>query len=214
MASRRTRHWIGVAVLMLATAAPGIAWAQGDAKTKFKRIKTQYIAALATPDATFGSGAERWGIWRHDPGPRGVDLGDFPKLAAKGGVTPDGWTFDAGDWWLEENGLIMEQPTFPLPAGKYVVTGDRETTSVLTVEPPDGEGVQHWALANGAMLHDVTHLACRSARYRPAAGAACSPAAVPDEGFPVDPGAEMPPVKGCGKQDYAVLFVIGVAVDN
>ena len=28
--------------------------------------------------------------------------------------------------------------------------------------------------------------------------------------FPVKPGGLMPPVTGCAKQDYAVLFVIGI----
>ncbi len=32
--------------------------------------------------------------------------------------------------------------------------------------------------------------------------------------FPVEPGAAMPPVGGCRKQDYDVLIVIGMAVDN
>ena len=29
----------------------------------------------------------------------------------------------------QEHGLIMEKPDFPLPAGKYVVTGGRKTTA-------------------------------------------------------------------------------------
>lgn len=32
--------------------------------------------------------------------------------------------------------------------------------------------------------------------------------------FSRHPGATMPPVEGCKKQGYAVLFVIAVAVDN
>ena len=32
--------------------------------------------------------------------------------------------------------------------------------------------------------------------------------------FPVEPGAAMPPVEGCNKQDYAVLIVIGMMVEN
>jgi hypothetical protein len=31
-------------------------------------------------------------------------------------------------------------------------------------------------------------------------------------GFPVNPGATMPLVKGCRKQDYAVLIVVGLPV--
>jgi hypothetical protein len=77
----------------------------------------------------------------------------------------------------------MEKPSFPLPVGKYIVTGDREVTTELTIE----EG-NRWSLKEGAgsyaldtpnrcvrrlkncypgTLHDVTHLPCRSARYTP-----------------------------------------------
>ena len=73
----------------------------------------------------------------------------------------------------------MEKPDFPLPAGKYVstfyypaskhivhllpghryvVTGGRETQAVLTIHQ-DGDT---WELGEGASLHDVTHLPCRS----------------------------------------------------
>ena len=68
-----------------------------------------------------------------DPGPRGVDLRDYPKLERAGGVAPAKWRQDNDDWWMEEHGLIMEKPDFPLPPGRYQVTGGRETTSVLTV---------------------------------------------------------------------------------
>ena len=180
------------------------------AETKFKPVPTQYIAALADPSASSGTGAEAWGIWRLDPGPRGVRLGSYEALKAHGGKAPAGWHFDSGDWWLEENGLIMEQPEFPMPPGKYLVTGNREATSALTVFAKDAEGKQRWELADGVTVYDVTHLRCRSARYTPEAGKMCSPAAVRQSGFPVEPGAAMPPVGNCSKQDYAVLFVIGV----
>jgi hypothetical protein len=39
----------------------------------------------------------------------------------------------------------------------------------------------------------------------------CSPAKAQQSSFPVVPGGVMPPVEGCNKQDYAVLFVIGMA---
>lgn len=113
--------------------------------------------------------------------------------------------------------LIMEKPDFPVPAGKYVVTGDRETIVVLTIHPSDEHGDRHWELANGATLYDVTYLPCRSARYTPAtatAGESCSPANVRRAAFPVDPGGHMPVVKGCNKREYAVLFMIGVAVED
>ena len=132
-----------------------------------KRIEPQYIAALGAPGARSGTGAEAWGLWTIDPGPRGVRLRDYRRLKAAGGVAPERWKFDAADWWLEENGLIMEQPRFPLPAGRYLVTGAREKVAVLTVHPAGKDGAHRWELDSDATLHDVTHLGCRSARYRP-----------------------------------------------
>jgi hypothetical protein len=180
----------------------------------FQRIPVQFIAALGEPDARSGNNAQAWGIWKVDPGPRGVRLGNYAQLVDAAGVAPAGWRFDPADWWLEENGLIMESPEFPLASGRYLVTGDREVTTVLTVSPADADGNRRWELADGATLYDVTHLGCRSARYAPlpgvAVGPACSPANAPRAAFRVEPGAAMPPVDGCNKQDYAVLFVIGV----
>ena len=179
---------------------------------RFQRIPTQFIAALGNPDANAGNGAQSWGLWPIDPGPRGVWLTHFEQLQAAGGIAPAGWRFDATDWWLEEHGLIMEPPVFPVPPGKYVVTGDREVTTVLTIHPVDGNGDSRWALGDQATLYDVTHLPCRAARYRTTAEG--SPANVPRSAFPVAPGAAMPPVAGCEKQDYAVVFVIGVVQEN
>ena len=180
--------------------------------SKFRRIEPQYIAALGEPGATSGTGAQSWGLWSQDPGPRGCKLDRYPQLKASG-VAPSQWKFDAADWWLEEHGLIMEKPTFPLPPGKYLVTGDREVTAVLTIQPKDKDGNQRWELSGGASLYDVTHLGCRSARYRPGtANNSCSPANVRTTGFPVTPGAEMPVVNGCSKQDYTVLIVVGLPV--
>ena len=189
--------------------------AAGENQTKFKRIPTQYIAALGDPDATSGSGAQSWGLWPLDPGPRGVKLNRYQSLKDADGVAPARWRFDETNWWLEEHGLIMEQPTVPLPPGKYVVTGARKVTAVLTIHPADGHGDRRWELDQGATLHDVTHLACRSARYTPArASGSCSPANAKQTAFPVAPGGTMPPVEGCAKQDYAVLIVIGIGVEN
>lgn len=188
--------------------------AQSEAETVFKPIPTQYIAALGDPGATSGVGAESWGLWRLDPGPRGVRLSGYETLKAEG-VAPAQWKFDGSDWWLEEHGLIMEQPEFPIPPGKYVVTGGRETTALLTVHAKGNDGAQHWELDNGATLYDVTHLRCRSARYTPVAGGdACSPAKAQMSAFPVAPGGAMPPVEGCNKQDYDVLIVIGMVEEN
>ena len=193
-------------------------YASGTDETTFRSVRTQFIAALGDPGASSGSGAQSWGLWRKDPGPRGVRLNNYEQqLVTSGGVAPARWKFDGADWWLEENGLIMEQPEFPVPPGKYIVTGDREAVAMLTIHPLDGEGGQRWELANGATLYDVTHLPCRSARYTPVAGAeisSCSPARAERDDFPVTPGAPMPVVEGCHKQDYAVLFIIAEAIDN
>ncbi len=208
------RALLAMGWLMMAALGQSVQ-AAGEGQTKFRHIPTQFIAALGNPDATSGSGAQSWGLWRQDPGPRGVRLDSYEKLKATGGVAPAQWKFDSTDWWLEENGLIMEKPDFPFPPGKYIVTGNRQVISVLTVHPTNKDGDRRWELDDGATLHDVTHLGCRSARYTPVASdKSCSPTMAPKSAFRVAPGAAMPPVAGCNKQDYSVLFVIGVAVDN
>jgi hypothetical protein len=185
------------------------------AEAGYTRIPTQYIAALGDPKSSSGAGAEAWGLWPLDPGPRGVRLSNYGRLKEAGGVAPANWRFDASDWWLEENGLIMEPPSFPVPAGKYVVTGDREVTAVLTIHPKDANGGTRWELDKGATLYDVTHLKCRSARYTPTAGQnSCSPEKASQKAFPVTPGAAMPAVESCNKQDYEVLIVIGMVKDK
>jgi hypothetical protein len=179
--------------------------------SKFKRIEPQYIAALGDPGAKSGNNAQSWGRWSEDPGPRGCRLDRYPELKAAGGVAPSKWKFDPSDWWLEEHGLIMEKPSFPLPPGKYLVTGNRTVTTVLTIHPKDKDGKERWELADGATLYDVTHLGCRSARYTPATtNNSCSPSNAPTTGYPVTPGTAMPAVNGCRKQDYAVLIVVGL----
>jgi len=203
-----------VLLVMIAAVAQPV-HAAGGGQTKFPRIPTQFIAALGNPGATSGNGAESWGLWPLDPGPRGVELNRYQRLKDAGGVAPARWKFDDTNWWLEEHGLIMEQPTVPLPPGKYLVTGARAVTAVLTIHPADRNDDRRWELDKGATLYDVTHLACRSARYTPAAvGVSCSPANAQKTAFPVAPGGAMPPVEGCMKQDYAVLIVIGVGVED
>ena len=179
------------------------------AETQIRQIDTQFIAALGSPTDTHGSNAEKWGLWTKDPGPRGVWLKMFPVLSLAG-IAPAGWTFDPQQWWMEEHGLIMEKPQFPLAPGQYVVTGGRQVTATLTVGAPDATGAQSWELADGSTLEQVTHLACRSAVYSNASGQACTPASVNSASFPVSPGAAMPAVTDCAKQDYSVLFVVGM----
>ena len=183
------------------------------AETRFEPIPTQYIAALGPSSATSGSDAATWGLWPLDPGPRGVRPSGYDQLLAAAGKAPAGWTFDETAWWVEENGLIMEAPTFPLPAGTYVVTGGRETTALLTVSPPDATGLQSWSLSDGATIYDVTHLRCRAALYTPQDGATCSPANIPERRFPIPPAEPMPAIGGCQKRDYQVLIVIGKQFD-
>ena len=172
---------------------------------RFRRVRTQFIAALGDPRATSGVGAASWGIWRVDPGPRGVRLKDAPALIDRG-KAPANWAFDPAEFWVEEHGLIMEKPDFPLPPGRYVVTGGRETTTVLTVAE-DGDA---WELADGAKLHDVTHLPCRSAVYRPIEATGASPVNANPADFPVTPGGSMPDIPNCTRQDYWVVFVQAV----
>jgi hypothetical protein len=210
-------HRTCIAAVLLVTIAvvAQTLYAADGGQTKFRRISTQYIAALGAPDATSGNGAQSWGLWPLDPGPRGVKLNRYPSLKDAGGVAPARWKFDETDWWLEEHGLIMEQPTIPLPPGKYVVTGARKVTAILTIHPTDSHGDRRWKLDQGATLYDVTHLACRSARYTPAVvGGSCSPANAKQTAFPIAPGGAMPPVEGCTKQDYAVLIVIGMGTED
>ena len=53
------------------------------------------------------AGAESWGLWRQDPGPRGVWLRDYEKeLIQSNGVAPRGWKFDQNDFWIEEHGML------------------------------------------------------------------------------------------------------------
>ena len=147
-----SRRLLSMGSLMLAAGLQQPVHASGVDLSKFRRIEPQYIAALGDPGATSGSGAQSWGLWSQDPGPRGCKLDRYDQLKANGGVAPAQWKFDAEDWWLEEHGFIMEKPT----------------------------------------------------------NNACSPENVQSKGFPVNPGAAMPAVNGCRKQDYAVLIVVGL----
>ena len=184
-----------------------------QAEATFQPVTTQYIAAFGDAKRTSGDDAQTWGIWYTDPGLRSIGIGDYANLLANGHVAPAGWPFDPAAWWLEKHGRIMETPSFPIPAGQYVVTGGRAVTSVLTVQEPDAGGKQAWSLADGANIHDVTHFGCRAARYsKTSTGEACTPDHAPTTAFPMSPVTVMPPVQGCSKQDYQVLIVVGMMV--
>ena len=85
---------------------------------------------------------------------------------------------------------------------------------MLTIHPADRNGDRRWELDKGATLYDVTTwpAAPRAIHRRRwwfvLAGKRAETA------FPVAPGGAMPPVEGCTKQDYAVLIVIGVGVED
>ena len=137
-----SRRLLSTGFLLLAAGLQQPVHASGVDLWKFKRIEPQFIAALGDPGATSGKGAQSWGFWNQDPGPRACKLDHYHQLKAAGGVAPAQWKFDPADWWLEEHGLIMEKPTFPLAPGKCLVTGDREVTTVLTIQPKDKDGDQ------------------------------------------------------------------------
>lgn len=183
-----------------------------DYRSRFYPVRpAHYIASLAEPGANSGNQAETWGYWPLDPGPRGVKLKNYDDLVSAGGVAPAKWLFDQSAWWIEENGLIMEAPEFPLKAGQYLVTGGREVLSVLTVFEADATGNQRWELEGDDTIYDVTHLGCRSAVYTPAStDQMCTPDNVPQDVFRLTPDIPMPEVAGCNKQDYAVLIVVGL----
>ena len=123
----------GLALAVLLAVAMRAACAADSAPVKIRPIDPQFIAALGEPGAKSGTGAQAWGLWKDDPGPRGVELHHYARLVKAGGIAPARWTFDGADWWLEENGRIMEQPQFPLPAGRYLVTGGRGVKSIFRI---------------------------------------------------------------------------------
>ena len=71
--------------------------AEESTAPKFQRVQTQFIAALGDPGASSGRGAETWGLWREDPGPRGVRL---RALAAAAYV-----------WYYLSSDILMCAPT-------------------------------------------------------------------------------------------------------
>ena len=205
------RQWLASAMGLIVTAisSPLIA------ETKIRRIPAQYIATLALGGASSGTGAESWGLWRVDPGPIGVWLRFYQLLQKAGNIAPAGWRFDIDDWWLDENGLIMKAPEFPMPAGAYYVTNGEEHISLLTVEKPDADGKQEWSLSGGKTISNVTHGPCRSARYTPeGSSGTCSPEDADRTVFPLKPGEAPPPVVGCHRKQYSVLIVFGLPLEN
>ncbi len=178
--------------------------------TPEKHLPIKFIAALGSPTATSGTGAETWGIWHDDPAQRAVWLKYYPIVKAAGGFAPGNWQVNDDDWWMDENSLIMQPPEFPVPPRKYIVSGDREVVTTLTIYPKDENGVMAWELEDKATLYDVTHLPCRSARYTPANSGTgtCIPTNVDRNLYPLQPEDETATIVGCQKQDYSVLLVL------
>ncbi|KAL7529650.1 hypothetical protein ACHAWF_003064 [Thalassiosira exigua] len=177
--------------------------ALGPLPKGYERVSPlQFIAALGDPNSSSGTGAESWGLWPTDPGPRGLRLFTYERMVDDPSAPRPAW-LDEKDFFLDENAIIMPQPEYPLPPGKYLVTGARELTTGLTI---DSNG--SWNLDEGKLI-DVTHMPCRAGRYRRSDGGDGSPLKVRRADFPVAPGGIMPNVPGTDKQDYSVLFIIG-----
>ena len=130
-------------------------------------------------------------------------------------IAPAGWRFDIDDWWLDENGLIMRAPEFPISVGQYYVTNGEDHISLLTIGAPDKDGKQAWSLSDGKTLKDVTHGPCRSARYTPVGtSGTCTPEKANLSDFPLAPGEDVPAIEMCNRQIYAVLIVFGFPVES
>ena len=84
------RAQFGLALIVLAL----IGLAPAAAETAFRRIPTQFIAALGEAGATSGTGAETWGLWRLDPGPCAVHHARCRPRAC--GLVAGGAWFDHG----------------------------------------------------------------------------------------------------------------------
>ena len=63
---------------------------QDAADMRFQSVSMQYIAALGGEGENSGSGAQAWGLWPVDPGPRGVRLNSYERLRAADGRAPAG----------------------------------------------------------------------------------------------------------------------------
>ena len=84
---RGTRRLMSSALLALGLLMPPVQ-ATAEGELTFKRIPTQFIAALGDPGATFGNGAQSWGLWRRDPGPRERSGGPLRPLRTESRAGP------------------------------------------------------------------------------------------------------------------------------
>ncbi len=65
-----SRTPLAMSLLIVLSFLAETAHAETEGQMKFTRVQTQFIAALSDPAATSGIGAEAWGLWPVDPGPR------------------------------------------------------------------------------------------------------------------------------------------------
>src|SRR6202162_2691035 len=75
-----SRRLLSMGSLMLAAGLQQPVHASGVDLSKFRRIEPQYIAALGDAGATSGNGAQSWGLWSQDPGPRGCKLDRYDQF--------------------------------------------------------------------------------------------------------------------------------------
>src|ERR1700722_1192371 len=101
-----SRRLLSAGFLMLALGLQQPVHASGVDLSKFKRVEPQYIAALGDPKATAGNGAQSWGFWNQDPGPRACKLDHYDQLKAAGGGGPAQGEFDPSEWRWGEHGLM------------------------------------------------------------------------------------------------------------
>ena len=78
-----SRRLLSIGFLMLAAGLQQPVHASGIDLSKFKRIDPQFIAALGDPKAHLRQyGAQSWGFWNQDPGPRACKLDHYDQLKA------------------------------------------------------------------------------------------------------------------------------------
>ena len=109
----------------------------------------------------------------------------------------------------------MRVPEFPISAGQYYVTNGEDHISLLTIDTPDKDGKQAWSISDSKTFKGLTHGPCQSARYNPVrASGTCTPEKTNLSDFPLTPGVDVPAIRICKRQIYAVLNVFGFPLES